>query len=639
MTDIHTDRTQSLEDIMLHSKKPFAYILLGMAAALAHLCLAPAAHAYIDMAPTLSKIIGDSRGIAVLEVVEFDRTNHLVVFKAVRVLKGDVAADRIVHDVALAEGGAIPRLILQWAGPGARGVLFVSRNTALVCVGQGWYQARASEGGPWRLGTNRPDLPLAFYGPVSRLAEGVELMLAGKDAILTVVPHNAEEAASFDLALNRFSLPGLIRPQRIRANLQMPPMVMAIATNPAYVVGEGAVGEEDLPALVQRLKSQDAAVRAEAACDLRSLGPKARSTTDALARLLEDTSTGAQLCAASALLVIGGTNAKAVAVLEAGLASDMPEVRRDAALACGLDGASVAPLVGRMGALLKDPDEGVRIAALQAIATLGPIAAKAAPAVVPLLDDPQWAIDAADALGRIGPAARPVPGQLVKMLASDQAAVQWAAVRAMSQIGGPEARPAVDFIIRTLPTAAEIDAYNMMIYLALLGPVASDALPSLQRVPIKHPMLPSATRWAIESDKVLPWQAGGGGMGFGMPMGGGPGGGIFDTILEAYVEELGDRLRPAAGLLARKIMDGTAGDVPDWGYRILASAPDESLQILVPNLADANMVLRERATVALGYMGPAAAEAKDQVAAASAKAASEQEGRLIQWCLREIGRE
>ena len=261
---------------MLRSKKSIMSTLFGIAVAFMYLCLAPAVYAYIDMAPTLSKIIADSKGIAVVEVLEFDRANHLVVFKAVRPLKGEIPTDPIRHDVASAEGGAIPRSILQWAGPGARAVLFVSRNTALVCVGQGWYQARASEGGPWKLGMNRPDLPLAYYGSVSRLAEGIELMLAGKDAILTVVPHNTDDAASFDLALNRFSLPGLIRPQRIRANLKMPSTVMAVSSNAAYLVGEGAVSEEDLPALIQRLQSQDAAVRAEAACELRSLGATPR---------------------------------------------------------------------------------------------------------------------------------------------------------------------------------------------------------------------------------------------------------------------------------------------------------------------------------------------------------------------------
>jgi len=138
---------------------------------------------------------------------------------------------------------------------------------------------------------------------------------------------------------------------------------------------------------------------------------------------------------------------------------------------------------------------------------------------------------------------------------------------------------------------------------------------------------------------VLPWQTGGGRGGFGMPMGGGPGGGMFDSLLEAFVQELGERLRPAAQLLARKIMDGTAGDVPEWGYQILTCAPDESVKILVPYLADANMVMRERATVALGYMGPNASPAKDQVSVAMAKVASEREGRLMKWCLREIGKQ
>ena len=206
----------------------------------------------------------------------------------------------------------------------------------------------------------------------------------------------------------------------------------------------------------------------------------------------------------------------------------------------------------------------------------------------------------------------------------------------------------MDFIIRAMPKASEIDGYNMAIYLALIGPDAKDALPSLQAVPVKNPFLPSIVRWAIESDKTLPWQTTGGGMGgFGMPGmmmmgGGGPGGGMFDVavggIYEAMVDELGERLRPAAKLLAQKLMDGTAGNVPDWGYRILASAPNESIKILAPYLTDPNVVVRERATVALGFMGPAASPAKDRIEAALAKVASEEEGRLMKWCLREMSR-
>jgi hypothetical protein len=627
----------------MHTKKSIcALSVLGWAWTC--LWLGPAAHAYVDMAPTLAKIVTDSKGITLVEVTEFDRAKHVVCLKAVRGLKGDVPADPIQHDVVPADGGAIPRQIQQWAGPGARGVLFVSRNTALVCMGQGWYQAKAAQGGPWKLGVNRPDLPLAYYGAVSRLAEGIELMLAGKDAIITVVTHNADEAASFDLALNRFSLPGLIKPQRLRANLKMPSAVMAVAGAGTYLVGEGAVSEDDMPALAARLRSPDASVRAETAEDLRGLGPKAKAASSALGGLLNDASSSVRLSAASALLAVSGPDSKAVDVLGQGLASDLSTVRRDAAVACGLAGTPVAGLVERLGTLLKDPDESVRIASLQAIATLGPVAAKAASAAVPLLDDSQMAIDAADALGRIGPAAAPVPKALVTMLSSDQAAVRWAAVRAMAQIGGQEAHPAVEFIIRVLPDATEVDGYNMMVYLALLGPVAADAVPALQRVPIKNPFLPSAVRWAIQSDKTLPWLAGGEGRGgFGMPpmgmagRGGGPGkvdaaGSFYETM----VREMGQRLRPTARLMVQKIMEGTAGEVPDWGYSILACAADESVNSLAAHLTDAEQVMRERATVALGYMGPAAATAKDRVAAAIAKVPSDREGRLMRWCLREI---
>jgi hypothetical protein len=108
--------------------------------------------------------------------------------------------------------------------------------------------------------------------------------------------------------------------------------------------------------------------------------------------------------------------------------------------------------------------------------------------------------------------------------------------------------------------------------------------------------------------------------------------------MECYVSELGERLRPAASVLARQIMDGKAGDVPAWGYKILVCASDDAVSILAPHLSDADIVARERATVALGYMGPAAAAAKARVEAALAKAPTQREQKLIRWCLRELAR-
>jgi HEAT repeat protein len=612
----------------------------------AFLCAAQPAHAYIDRAVTLGGVVRESERILLVQVERFSRDKNVVILTRVRDLKGQSDAAPIKHQLA-PQGATVSRDVLEWAQPGQRAVLFLSAKTALVCLGRTWYQVQAGADGWWQPGANRPDLPLAYCGTVSRLSDAVELIAAGKTAVITTVPHGADDGASFDLALNRPNLPGLVRLQRIRANLQMPAVVMAVSANPAWVVGQGAAGEEEIPALIEKLKSPDALVRGESASDLRTLGPKAFAAAAPLATLLEDQTAAVRMSVAAALLRIAPPSPRGVAVLSEGLENSDPLVRAQAARAAGLAGESAAPLASKLASLLTDADELTRLAALQAVATIGPSAAGATDAVIKLLDDPQAAADAADALGRFGPAARPALKRLTQMLTADSIALRWAAVRAMSQIGSDDALPAVSFIVKQLPGASEVDGYNMMIYLALLGPVARDAIPAIQSARVQQPALKQAALWAIEPEKRFPWGAGGanGGPGGGP---GGPGGGpggrpgmgldadIVRFVYECLVNELGDRFKPAAAVMARQIMDGTAGDLPLWSYKLLAHAPEQSIAILTPGLADAGLVQRERAAVALGYMGIAAAPAKADVARALAKAPTEREQRLIRWCLRQI---
>jgi HEAT repeat protein len=667
---------------------------------LACLCWTSLAHAYIDLAPTLARIIADSKKITLVEVVEWNKDTHVLVLKEIRALKGESSTDTIRHELAPTASLVVPRQIRVWATPGARCIVFSSRNTALVCVGQGWYQAQAAGTGVWKLAKDRPDLPLAYFGNVSRLADSISLMLAGKEAVLTVVAHGADdEAASFDLALNRHSLPGMARVQRIRANLNMPAMVMAASANPAYLIGSGAVDEADVPALIKKLESSDAMERAEAAEDLRTLGRKARPASAPLEKLLADSSHRVRVAAASALLLLNPKDADSLSVLKKALDASEATTRRDALRAIAFAGPGASPLAEKIAALLTDKDEAVRLAALQAISVLGPAAARTERAVTLLLDDANLAIDAADALGRIGPSAKAALPRLTKMLSAKDAPTRWAGVRAMSQIGGPDAHPAVEFMIKTFKNANEIEGYNMMIYLALLGPVAEDALPTIRSTRIKNPILPSATTWAIAPDKSFPWMGGLGRFGMGGPGGpggrgraegpggpdgpggrgpdgpegfagrggpegrggrsgpggfagpggfggpgrgpGGPGGppDIGTLIYESYIHELGGRLRPATIALAKKIIEGKAGNVPAWGYKILTCAPDEAVALLTPHLTDKELLMRERAVVALGYMGPAGAAGADKVKAALARAENEREKKLIAWCLREITRD
>ncbi len=580
--------------------------------------------AYVDLAPTLGRIVRESETITLAEVERFSRDKGAVVLKKVRDLKGATGSEPIKHVLLRTNESGVDRSILEWAAPGSRCVLFLTGSTGVVCFGEGWYQAGAGADGWWRLGPSRPELPLAYYGAVSGLTQAIPLMVAGKSAIITTLPHGADrEGASFDLALNRASLPGLVKVQRLRASLRMPNMAMGVGSNPSYVLGQGRAGQEDIPRLRESLHAADASERAESAENLGSLGGKAAGACPELAQLLDDPAALVRLAAASALLRIGAEDARAKDVLAKGLTSADAEVRRRAARAVGLAGSAAAPLAAKLGELLKDSDLMVRQTALQAVATLGPAAASTLEPVTALLDQRETAVDAADALGRMGPAARPSMKALARLLSADAAAERWAGVRAMAQIGGSDAAPAVQFIIRQMPRATEVENYNILIYLALLGPAAKDALPAVRASRVHNPVLRQATVWAIDPGADLP------------PLGPLGDAEFVQYIFESYVRELG-HLRPTALSLAAKIMAGQAGNVPDWGYKLLARYSEEVLPVLTPGLAAKDRALRERAAVALGYMGRPAAAARPQAAKAVESAEDEREQRLMQWCLRQM---
>jgi HEAT repeat protein len=80
---------------------------------------------------------------------------------------------------------------------------------------------------------------------------------------------------------------------------------------------------------------------------------------------------------------------------------------------------------------------------------------------------------------------------------------------------------------------------------------------------------------------------------------------------------MGDRAKPAAATLANRIVKDAAGQVPSWGYRLLAEQPDDVIPVLVKALADGKTEARARAAAALGRMGPPARGAVNALEAAA----------------------
>jgi HEAT repeat protein len=592
---------------------PAGYILPTMKTRLtlifcALLLFAPRSLAYIDICPTLGRIILESSDIALVQVDKTHRDKRIVIFKKLADLKGQIPDGPIKHQLTDGHPPREPRHILDWAAPGQIAVLFVYRNTALVCTGPYWYEAHRAtapargieddggEGGLapwWRMSLDRPELALVYCGSPARLVRHVKDILAGQRIVITTVAHGAQGRGSFsDCVFNDLQAGAFPPLQRLYANLNMPQRVYDIDENSPSFVGLGAIDKADIPVAIKSLESADPGERLDALNDLVTLGPDAAPALPVIRKLVSSPDPTLRLHAAMTLARIDPTEAAPLPILIATLADPSPATRRIATQCLARLGpqahAALDPLLKLVTA--PDPDENVRAAALDAIGRLGPRAASTAvPELTKLLRDHQLRRAAAESLGRIGPAASAALPDLAKAISDADATWQWTAVRAMVLIGGDGARPAVPFLIdRTQKAPRSRELYQLTWLLGLLGPVARDALPALAVARHRDNELASMAMWAIAPEEQFPWQ-----LGY-----------IADRpcdlwLFADYIDRMGDRATPAAAALANRILDGTAGRVPTWGYHLLKARRDTVLPILNKALENPNPVSRRRAQLAL----------------------------------------
>jgi HEAT repeat protein len=241
-----------------------------------------------------------------------------------------------------------------------------------------------------------------------------------------------------------------------------------------FIVGDGPGGPEDVPALVQALKSADVHVRTEAAEDLGLIGAPAADAVPALLKLSEhDPVPLARLAAAKAVALIDPRNESAVPRLVGALKDQAASIRRRAAESLGDLGPGARSAVPDLVKAIKDPDPIVSRASIDALGQIGPDAEAAVPALIEALKEPNTRGAAVDALGLIGPKAQAAVGALEKVLQGEDVTVRWATASALVRIGGPGARAGVRYFLKTAsPNGGKelYDAENL-----LVGPAARDA--------------------------------------------------------------------------------------------------------------------------------------------------------------------
>ena len=567
----------------------------------------PRASAYIDISPTLGRIILESHNIALVQVEKTHRDKRIVIYRKLADLRGTLADGPIKHQLTDGHPPREPRHILDWAAPGQAAVVFAYRGTMLVCTGASWYEAhratapaRGAEDDDalapwWRMSLDRPELALVYCGSPNRLAKHVRDILQNQKVIVTTVAHGAQGRGAFSECVFNDMQAGALPPlQRLHAHLNMPRTVYDIDTGSPWFVGLGAIAESEIPLAVQGLEAAEPRDRLDALGDLASLGATARSALPAIRKLLSDGDACIRLQAMTAIALIDPADQRAVESLIAALADDAPLVRRTAAQCIARLGppaaAALGPLLRRVAE--PDPDPNVRAAAIDAIGRLGPAAAGAIPQLIRLMDDPSLRCAAAESLGRIGPAAATALSGLAKALSDPDETWQWTGARAMVLIGGDGAAPVVPFLMKkTAKAPRSRELYQLTWLLGLLGPVAREAIPTLRHAQNRDNELASMAVWAVAPEDQYPWQIG---YNWNRP--------CDQWLFADYIDRMGERATPAAATLARRVLDGTAGRVPPWGYHLLKARPDAALPILKKGLEHEDPRVRQRAQIALNAM-------------------------------------
>jgi HEAT repeat protein len=232
-------------------------------------------------------------------------------------------------------------------------------------------------------------------------------------------------------------------PRLVRALKDPDNWVSALA---AEALGEmGSSADEAVPALVRSLRHPNPHVRANSAEALGKLGPAARAAVEPLERATADEDGGVRLGAVRALGEVGQPTPETIRVVRAALADPAPHTRAAAADAFGLWGDAGEEIRADLLGLLEDTNDEVKARTARVL----PKVTEGTPTVVDALcrrladDDSDWVrVEAARALGQLGPAAATAGGALLRAAQTGDAALREEAMRALAIAQPPESMEA-----------------------------------------------------------------------------------------------------------------------------------------------------------------------------------------------------
>jgi HEAT repeat protein len=331
----------------------------------------------------------------------------------------------------------------------------------------------------------------------------------------------------------------------------------------ALVDGEAACPDLVVPALRALLADPSVSVREAAARSLAKFGCLARpAITDLIAALVDDGAGEVRMAAALALGEIG--DFRAIPALCGALADEA--ARMDAATALGLFGGGARRAVRALQAVIVTDDQDEVIEALSRIG--GPESRRAILRAAHH-EDWHWGWGSTQGVGRLGPNAQPLVSAIIAQMDKLEDGPCSVDLCALGRIGG---RRAVAALLRTLREQRDLTE-DVLSALAIVGADGRTAVRTL------------AIRLRTGDPDEAGWTA----------------------------DALGGIGGPAARVALRDAIGHTDARVREAAVLALADAADGEVEQVLPDLlwalGDEEPPVRAAAAVALGHLGPAAAEA------------------------------
>lgn len=246
-------------------------------------------------------------------------------------------------------------------------------------------------------------------------------------------------------------------------------------------------------ATMSKLDDADAAVRAQAARDLGSLGPAAAQAVPALAARLADADPQVRAYAAYALGMIGPAAAPVFAKIAERVADDDPHVRREAVKALRRLKVDRAQLIPVMVRVLESSSTAEVVPAMHAIAEMGP---EAVPALVEALKHDEARYWACQILAEIGPDGAEATSAVAGILKDPRVEVRREAVLCLGQFGAPAKTSAA--AVLALMNDSDPGTRAAAVWTAvMIGAAADDVRPKLSALESDaDPLVQVVAAWA-----------------------------------------------------------------------------------------------------------------------------------------------